>query len=73
VVSSKKKWTMMNPIWRQMKKCTPSSGQNSQLVHWWLLVHSTLNSAGRNNYSTPEMLVSVLNWVSLLVFLYMAP
>jgi len=41
VVSSKKKWTMMNPIWRQMKKCTPSSGQNGQLVHWWLLVHST--------------------------------
>jgi hypothetical protein len=40
VVSSKKKWTVMNPIWRQMKKCTPSSGQNGQLVHWWLLVHS---------------------------------
>jgi hypothetical protein len=30
----------MNPIWRQMKKRTPSSGQNGQLVHWWLLVHS---------------------------------
>jgi hypothetical protein len=40
VVSSKKKWTVMNPIWRQMKKCTPSSEQNGQLVHWWLLVHS---------------------------------
>ncbi len=39
VVSNKKKWTVMNPIWRQMKKCTPSSGQNDQLVHWWLLVH----------------------------------
>jgi hypothetical protein len=40
VVSSKKKWTEMNPIWRRMKKCNPSSGQNGQLVHWWLLVHS---------------------------------
>jgi hypothetical protein len=23
-----------------MKKRNPSSGQNSQLVHWWLLVQS---------------------------------
>jgi hypothetical protein len=23
-----------------MKKPSPSSGQNGQLVHWWLLVHS---------------------------------
>jgi hypothetical protein len=23
-----------------MKKRTPSGGQNGQLVHWWLLVHS---------------------------------
>jgi hypothetical protein len=23
-----------------MKKRSPSSGQNGQLVHWWLLVHS---------------------------------
>ncbi len=30
----------MNPIRRRMKKCNPSSGQNGQLVHWWLLVHS---------------------------------
>jgi hypothetical protein len=22
------------------EKCTPSSGQNGQLVHWWLLVNS---------------------------------
>jgi len=35
-----KKWTVMNPIWRRMKKRSPSSGQNSQLVHRWLLVHS---------------------------------
>jgi hypothetical protein len=39
VASSKKKWTMMNPIWRWMKKCNPSSGHNGQLVHWWMLVH----------------------------------
>jgi hypothetical protein len=45
MVSSKKKWTMMNPIWRQMKNCTPSSGQNGQLVHWWLLVHSAPSAA----------------------------
>jgi hypothetical protein len=30
----------MNPIRRQMKKRNPSSGQNGQLVHWWLLIHS---------------------------------
>jgi hypothetical protein len=37
---SKKKWTVMNPIRRRMKKRNPSSGQNGQLVHWWLLIHS---------------------------------
>jgi len=37
---SKKKWTVMTTIWRGMKKRSPSSGQNGQLVHWWLLVHS---------------------------------
>jgi len=30
----------MNPIWCRMKKHSPSNGQNDQLVHWWLLVHS---------------------------------
>jgi hypothetical protein len=40
MVSSKKKWTVMNPIQRRMKKRNPSSGQNGQLVHWWLLIHS---------------------------------
>jgi len=40
MVSSKKKWTVMNPIRRQMKKLNPSSGQNGQLAHWWLLIHS---------------------------------
>jgi len=39
VVSSKKKSTVMNPIRCQMKKRNPSSGQNGQLVHWWLLIH----------------------------------
>jgi hypothetical protein len=36
----KKKWIVMNPIWCRMKKRSPSSGENGQLVHWWLLVHS---------------------------------
>jgi hypothetical protein len=40
MVSNKKKWTVMNPIRRRMKKRKASSGQNDQLVHWWLLVHS---------------------------------
>jgi hypothetical protein len=40
MVSSKKKWTVMNPIRRPMKKRNPSSGQNGQLVHWWVLIHS---------------------------------
>jgi len=44
VVSSKKKSTVMSPIRRRMEKRNPSSGQNGQLVHWWLLIHS-----GRGN------------------------
>ncbi len=48
MVSSKKKWTDVNPIRRRMKKCKASSGQNGQLVHWWLLVHSG-PSAGPGN------------------------
>jgi hypothetical protein len=40
VVSSKEKRTVMNPILCRMKKRSPSIGQNGQLVHWWLLVHS---------------------------------
>jgi len=24
----------------RMKKCSPSYGQNDQLVHWWVLIHS---------------------------------
>jgi hypothetical protein len=39
MVNNEKKWTMMNPISHRMKKCSPSSEQNGQLVHWWLLVH----------------------------------
>jgi hypothetical protein len=30
----------MSPIRRQMKKRNPSGGQNGQLVHWWVLIHS---------------------------------
>jgi hypothetical protein len=40
VVSSKKKSIVMSPIRHRMKKHNPSSGQNGQLVHWWLLIHS---------------------------------
>jgi hypothetical protein len=40
MVSNEKKRTAMNPIRHQKKKRSPSSGQNGQLVHWWLLVHS---------------------------------
>jgi len=47
MVSSKKKWTVMNPIRRQMKKRNPSSGQNGQLVHWWLLIHSGRDRRGK--------------------------
>ncbi len=42
VVSSKKESTVMSPIQRQMKKRNPSGGQNDQLVHWWVLIHSGL-------------------------------
>jgi hypothetical protein len=38
-VSNKKKSTVMSPIRHRMKKRNPSSGQNGQLVHWWLLIH----------------------------------
>jgi hypothetical protein len=47
VVSSKKKSTVMSPIRRQMKKRNPSGGQNGQLVHWWVLIHSGPGSARR--------------------------
>jgi len=40
LVSNKKKLTVMSPIWRRMKKRNPANGQNGQLVHWWLLIHS---------------------------------
>ncbi len=43
MVNNIKKWTMMNFIWHQMKKPSPSNGQNRELVHWWLLVHSGHN------------------------------
>jgi hypothetical protein len=38
--SNKKKSTVISPIRRRMKKRNPSIGQNGQLVHWWLLIHS---------------------------------
>jgi hypothetical protein len=48
VVSSKKKSTVMSPIRRRMKKRNPSVGQNGQLVHWWLLIHSAPFNPGSN-------------------------
>jgi hypothetical protein len=39
LVNNKKNWIVMNPIWCRMKKRSPFSGQNGQLVHWMLLVH----------------------------------
>jgi hypothetical protein len=53
MVSSKKKWTVMNPIRRRMKKRNPSSGQNGQLVHWWLLIHSGRFILKHNWFSPP--------------------
>jgi hypothetical protein len=47
VISSEKKWTVMNLILPRMKKHSPSSGQNGQLVHWWLLVHSSPHAEHR--------------------------
>ncbi len=31
-----------------MKECSSSYGQNSQLVHWWVLVHSGPSGPGSN-------------------------
>jgi hypothetical protein len=50
VVSSKKKSTVMSPIRRRMKKRNPSSGQNGQLVHWWLLIHSGRGIVNMDNF-----------------------
>jgi hypothetical protein len=46
VVSSKKKSTVMSPIRCQMKKRNPIGGQNGQLVHWWVLIHSGRHKIG---------------------------
>jgi hypothetical protein len=61
VVSSKKKKkrTMMNPIWGRMKKRSPSSGQNGQLVHWWLLVHSGQEKQAPDRASEATSLLSI--------------
>jgi hypothetical protein len=61
MVSSKKKWTVMNPIRRQMKKRNPSSGQNGQLVHWWLLIHSGPSIVAHNVTPTSLTLAVLTN------------
>jgi len=64
-VNNKKKWTMMNPIWHQMKKRTPSNGQNDQLVHWWLLIHSAPNQVTKEGGGADAMpLFPLLVWGS---------
>jgi hypothetical protein len=65
VVSSKKKSTMMSPIRRQMKKRNPSGGQNGQLVHWWVLIHSGRNSTTPGHHILPKATIlprGVLNF-----------
>jgi hypothetical protein len=46
----------MSPIRRRMKKRNPSGGQNGQLVHWWLLIHS--GPVIRSDYVLTEMHIS---------------
>jgi hypothetical protein len=48
------------------KKCSPSHGQNGQLVHWWVLVHSGLISSepNWNCLLHPWQLA----WLSLILF-----
>jgi len=63
VVRSKKKSTVMSPIRRRMRKRNPSSGQNGQLVHWWLLIQSGLQKDAKHlGGNLNEM---PLNWRSL--------
>jgi hypothetical protein len=59
MVSNKKKSTMMNPIWHRMKKHNPSSGQNCQLVHWWLLVHSGQFLGTKNGIASLYSIIQV--------------
>jgi hypothetical protein len=44
----------MNPIRGRMKKRKASSGQNGQLVHWWLLIHSGQSRRGLNQSCSPR-------------------
>lgn len=43
-----------------MKKCSPSYGQNHQLVHWWMLVHSSPSQGHCRQFSP--------HWDSLVLF-----
>jgi hypothetical protein len=70
MVNSKKKWTVMNPIQRQIKKRNPSSGQNGQLVHWWLLIHSGPPSKGQNEPAATNAPVgSYVHWMGCIFFI----
>ncbi len=50
------------PIWCRIKKRSPSSGQNNQLVHWWLLVYSGPLAGPRNR----QDLETVTMWLCTL-------
>jgi hypothetical protein len=60
VVSSKEKRSVMNPILCRMKKRSPSTGQNNQLVHWWLLIHSSQFSLQSSTQLIPLNLILVI-------------
>jgi hypothetical protein len=56
----------MSPIRRWMKKRNPSGGQNGQLVHWWLLIHSAPSLQGYYCVCTGSVLSTIcagLGWV----------
>ncbi len=60
-----------------LKKRSPSSGQNSQLVHWWLLVHSvwvmaTLHLSTNLCIFTPSEVFAIVT-MGLLPFDYIPP
>ncbi len=56
MVSNEKKWNAMNPIFHQMKKHNPSNGQNSQLVHQWLLIHFGPMQCTPKKHTTPNLI-----------------
>jgi hypothetical protein len=60
MVNNEKKWTATNPIWCRMKKRNPSSGQDNQLMHCWLLVHLDPYVKGRIILSPLDILYMIV-------------